>query len=520
MQKLSEFLTITKPREKVDVIELEFKDGEDAKSKINEAFLAPFRNELVVVRSADGTKVTLTISNEVASAIRTRAVEEAKGTIHRRVDGLGVKEATVSSRDEDVIIEVPGHRKSEFQQIQEIISQTARLEFKLLDDAANFFETISAQKDIPEGVQFDVENAPLGPGKSQPSFYARMEKLPHEKMEETLTRFREWARSLPVDPDHEIGFEKYYRVNEETSEYEPVGWRTYYLWSRAELTGDMVRDAQAQSDQSDTGFGAWHVMMTLSPRGAELFERVTEANVQKRFAIILDNQVESAPVIKEKIGGGQARISMGGGSVQQQLDDARKLELVLRSGKLAAPIALSNKQIIGASLGQDAIDDGLRAAALASVLGLALMFMWYRRAGLIANVGLTFNLLLQLAVLSMFSASMTLPGIAGLALTTGLTVDANVLINERIREEVRAGKGARAAVAAGYDRAFSAIFDGNVTMLIAALIMAQYGTGPIKGFAVTLIIGMLTNLFTGVTVTRLLFEFWVRGRRDVKLGLA
>ena len=147
------------------------------------------------------------------------------------------------------------------------------------------------------------------------------------------------------------------------------------------------------------------------------------------------------------------------------------------------------------------------------------MFLFYKRAGAIAVIAVFFNLLLQLTVLSMFSASMTLPGIAGLALTVGMAVDANVLINERIIEELKSGKGARAAVQLGYDRAFSAIIDGNATTLINAFVLAQYGTGPIKGFAVTLIVGMICNLFTGVVVTRLFFEFWVRGRRNVNLGM-
>jgi len=338
-------------------------------------------------------------------------------------------------------------------------------------------------------------------------------------MEEALKRFREWTATLEIDEDHEVGFGKIYEVNPDTEQYEPVGWRSYYLRAKAELTGDMVRDALAAADSSDTGMGGWYVNMTLGPVGAQLFEKITGENVKKRFAIILDGKVESAPVIQEAIGGGTARITMGGGGIQQQLEDARKLELVLRSGALPAPISPSNEQHIGPSLGSDSIDNGLRAGALGALLVLVLMFLSYRKAGFIANIAVLFNLVLQIAVLSMFSASMTLPGIAGLALTVGVAVDANVLINERIKEELASGKGARAAVAIGYDKAFTAIIDGNATTLIAGLILAQYGSGPIKGFAVTLIIGMLTNIFTGVVVSRLFFEFWVRGRRDTKLSI-
>jgi preprotein translocase subunit SecD len=431
---------------------------------------------------------------------------------------MGVKEASISTRDEDIIVEIPGSDERAFQEIRDIISQTARLEFKLLDDSVNFMEPFTTAEGLPEGVRFEIENAPLGPGKSQPNYYARIDALKGEPVEDALERFKAWTATLPVDEDHEIGFEKVYEYDEDKDQYDAVGWRTFYLRGKAELTGDMVRDAVAQADQSDTGFGQWYVLMNLTPRGSESFEEITEANVKKRFAIILDGKVESAPEIREKIGGGTARITMGAGGVQQQHKDAQKLELVLRSGALPAPISPSNEQRIGPSLGHDSIEQGLKAAGIGGILVLAMILLFYRRAGLIAAFAVFLNLALQLTVLSTFSASLTLPGIAGLALTVGMAVDANVLINERIREELAAGKAARSAVQLGYDKALSAIIDGNATTLISALILAQYGSGPIKGFAVTLIVGMICNLFTGVVVSRLFFEFWVRGRRDVKLG--
>jgi preprotein translocase subunit SecD len=520
MQKLSEFATVKKVRDNFDTIIVEFANPADSTAKINDDFLTVFLRELNLVRSADGKTVTFQIRNEVESTIRESAVRQAKQTIERRIDGLGVKEAAVLPRDEDIIIEIPGNDERAFADIRDTISQTARLEFKLLDDSSNFFEKYTTAEGMPEGVRFDIENAPLGPGKSQPNFFGRINRLKGESLEEALGRFKEWTASLPVDEDHEIGFEKVYEYDEDADIYEAVGWRTFYIWSKAELTGAEVREAYARADQTDTGFGQWYVLMELSPAGSQAFERITEQNVKKRFAIILDGRVESAPEIREKIGGGTARISMGAGGMQQQHKDAKKLELVLKSGALPAPISPSNEQRIGPSLGADAIDSGLKGASLGAIAVISLMFLFYRRAGFIAVTAVFFNLMLQLTVLSMFSASMTLPGIAGLALTVGMAVDANVLINERIREELRAGKSARAAVQVGYDRAFSAIIDGNATTLISAFVLAQYGTGPIKGFAVTLIVGMLCNLFTGVVVTRLFFEFWVRGRRNVNLGIS
>ncbi|MSP25066.1 MAG: protein translocase subunit SecD [Myxococcales bacterium] len=526
MAKLADKVKLHKPREQSDIITATFQDTADTTKALEDAFIAPFLRELTLLRGADGKAVTFRIRNEVGADVRDRAVQQAKETIHRRIDGLGVKEAAISVRDEDIIIEVPGNQEKEFDRIRELISETARLEFKLLDDAANFFEPIasSPEASLPVGMRFEVENAPLGLGegggqRSAPSYFARLNKLDGETIEETLKRMREWAATLQIDEDHEVGFGKVYEVNPDTEQYELVGWRTYFLKAKAELTGDMVRDALASSDQNDAGLGGWHVQMTMTPLGAERFEAITAANVKKRFAIILDAKVESAPVINEAIGGGTARITMGSGNLQQQLEDSRKLELVLRSGALPAPISLSNEQRIGALLGQDAIDDGIKAASVGGLLVVLFMFWQYRWSGGIASLAVAFNLLLQLAILAMFNASMTLPGLAGLALTVGMAVDANVLINERIREEVLAGKSARAAVSLGYDRAFSAIFDGNATTLIAGLIMAQYGSGPIKGFAITLIVGMATNLFTGVVATKLLFEWWVNSSRGMKLSI-
>ena len=205
---------------------------------------------------------------------------------------------------------------------------------------------------------------------------------------------------------------------------------------------------------------------------------------------------------------------MGAGDPETQLKNAEKLEMVLRSGALPAPITPSNESLIGPSLGADAIQKGAHRRARRSRASCSLfMIFYYRKAGFVADVAVLFNLLLQLAILASFSGTLTLPGIAGLALTIGMAVDANVLINERIREELRAGAALRAAVEAGYDKAFTAIVDGHVTIFISGLILAQYGTGPVKGFAVTLIIGIIASLFTGVFCTRLVFDWWVRGAK-------
>ena len=193
--------------------------------------------------------------------------------------------------------------------------------------------------------------------------------------------------------------------------------------------------------------------------------------------------------------------------------------MVLRSGALPAPITQSNESLIGPTLGEDAIHKGAIGAAVGSGLVLIFMILYSRTSGVVADLAVLFNLLLQMAVLASFSGTMTLPGIAGLALTIGMAVDANVLINERIREELRAGRSIRAAVEAGYDKAFSSIFDGHFTVFISGLILWQYGTGPVKGFAITLIIGIAASLFTGVFVTRLVFDWWARGAKVKRLSV-
>jgi preprotein translocase subunit SecD len=284
------------------------------------------------------------------------------------------------------------------------------------------------------------------------------------------------------------------------------------------VNGVNITDAQRAFDQRG-GVPEVYVAITFSPAGADRFEQITGDNINRRFAIILDDAINSAPVIRSKIGGGRASITMGAGDQDQQLKSAEKLEMVLRSGALPAPIQLSNESIIGPTLGEDAIGKGSTGALIGGALVLVFMVIYYRGSGFIADAAVLFNLLLQLAILASFSGTLTLPGIAGLALTIGIAIDANVLINERIREELRAKRSLRAAVEAGYDKAFSAIVDGHITMFISGLILAQYGTGPVKGFAVTLIIGIVASLFTGVFCTRLVFDWWVRGAKAKRLSI-
>lgn len=516
--KLREKVKLTAPRRPANELKIEVLGDADT-SKIDDRFLDRFRGDLTFSQSADKRTWDFRIKTESESQIRERAVAQAREIILRRVDELGLREAAVSTRDEDIIVEVPGEDEKSFATIRDIISQTARLEFKLLDDDTDFMGEVAKKvtpEQLPEGLEFLRENAPAGLDENGDQInnqitYAFLKKGEKETSQEALTRFKEWASTLEPPPDRELGFEMVYETNPDTLKESESGWRTYLLKSRAEITGDLVRDAAAVPDQGQGSLGGWHVALTFTDQGGRIFDRITSANVKRRFAIILDNRVESTPVILTRIAGGNASITLGSNDPDIQLRDARKLELVLRSGALPAPISPSNEQRIGPSLGRDSIRLGVEGALGGGLLVLVFMVMYYRRGGLIADVAVTMNLFLQLAVLASFSASMTLPGIAGLALTLGMSVDANVLINERIREELRAGKSPRAAVELGYSKALSAIVDGQLTTLISGVVLAQYGTGPIKGFAVTLIVGVTISIFTALVVSRVLFDLWVRG---------
>jgi preprotein translocase subunit SecD len=515
-EKLVEKVHISVPESAV--IRLKFTSPADV-TKIDERFEKKFLGELTESKGPGADEVSFKIKTDVESQIRDRAVNQARDTVARRIDELGLREFSLTVRDEDIIIEVPGKDQRTFDDIKEIIRKTARLEFKMVDDQTDFFGKIK-DDELPEGEGISIyqENAPDGPGKTTVTHFARIVKRENETMAECLGRFKKWASSLPVPDDHQVGFYPLNEYDPDTGKTTDIGWRSYYLFTRADVTGDYITDASVAQDQNN-GIGSYYVGISFSPAGADRFEEVTGANVGRRFAIILDDVVDSAPVIKTKIGGGRASITMGAGDPEKQLQDAHKLELVLRSGALPAPITPSNESLIGQTLGADAISLGVKGMVVGISLVLGFMAFYYRKSGVVADIAVLFNLFLQMAVLASLSATMTLPGIAGLALTVGMSVDANVLINERIREELRGGRTVRAAVEAGYNKAFASIFDGHVTVFISALILAQYGTGPVRGFAVTLIFGIMCSLFTGVFCTRIVFDWWVRGARVKRLSV-
>jgi preprotein translocase subunit SecD len=277
------------------------------------------------------------------------------------------------------------------------------------------------------------------------------------------------------------------------------------------MAGDVVADARVRPA---TDMEGPYVELVLNDRGARLFEKITGENVGRRLAIILDNMVYSAPTIRERIGGGRASIT---GSFD--IKEARDLAIVLRAGALPAPVSIAEERTVGPSLGKDSIDQGILSFAVGGALVLVFMAVYYKFAGVLADFAVTLNILFLLAALAIFEATLTLPGIAGIVLTVGMAVDANVLVSERMREELRLGKSARAAVEAGYERALPAIRDSNLTTFLSGLILFQFGSGPVKGFAVTLCAGIATTLFTAVFCTRVVYDYLIAQRRLTKLSV-
>ncbi len=286
----------------------------------------------------------------------------------------------------------------------------------------------------------------------------------------------------------------------------------YLVDAKPVVSGDQLVDANASADSDHPG--SWQVNFTLNSRGARTFARVTGENVGRFLAISLDGRISSAPVIQGKIPSGTGSIS--GNFTNNEASD---LALLLRAGALPVEVHIAEERTVGPSLGSDSIHAGINAALYGSLMVIIFILIYYRMSGVVTDLALIANILILMAVLAQFDLVLTLPGIAGIILTVGMAVDANVLINERIREELRKGKTIKAAVQAGYSNATRTIVDANVTTLIAGVILLWFGTGPIKGFAVTLSIGILSSMFTALVMTRVLMELIVKGKGHEKLSI-
>lgn len=298
------------------------------------------------------------------------------------------------------------------------------------------------------------------------------------------------------------------QVNKETGVETKI---PHLIKKRASLTGDSLLSAEVRIDQS---YNEPYVSITFDKQGARRFREITRENIKKRLAIVLDNSVYSTPVIQDEIAGGQAQITG-----RFSMEEARDLAIVLRAGTLPAPVVILEERDVGPSLGKDSIEKGIKSILIGGLFVVIFVGFYYKLSGIVADLALLLTIVILLGALAYFGASLTLPGIAGIILTVGMAVDANVLIFERIREELRIGKTVRAAVEMGFAKAFKTILDANVTTIIAALVLFQFGTGPLKGFAITLSIGVTASMFTAVFVSRVIFDTVLSLKKVKKLSI-
>ena len=442
-------------------ITLEAADA-DKLSKAAEAVTGTYVN--FGAQPASGNLQAFRLREGEIKRVKEAAISQALETIRNRIDQFGVAEPLIQRQGErEIVIQLPGIKEP--QRAVGLIGKTALLEFKLLD-----------------------EENPLG------------RQLPNSITPATEATFL--AETMPKVPEgDELIFERI-----ENKESGTVTKRPYLVKKRTLMTGDVLTDARVSIDQ----FNVAYVSITFDSTGAAAFERITGENIKKRLAIILDGSVYSAPVIQDRIAGGRAQITG-----QFTTQEANDLSIVLRAGSLPAPVKIVQNLTVGPSLGRDSIEKGVRATVIAGLLVMVFMGFYYRLSGAVADLALILNLIVLVGALAALNATLTLPGIAGIILTIGMGVDSNVLIFERIREELRQGKPVRLAVDAGYDKAFLTIVDSHVTTLITALVLFLFGTGPIKGFAVTLSLGIAINLFTALVGTKVVFDF-VNGRRKLE----
>lgn len=482
-------------------VTVKFANAEQGKL-LSEDFMNTFPN-LTKVETGTG-EFELRMGDTEIEQIQNNAVAQTVQTIRQRVNGLGVSEPSITRRGiSDIVVQLPGLKEKDVKRATKLIGQTAQLQFRMVDDAGtnNFFNQFRGQ--LPKGYKLRrIDGSYLSV--THPS-------------KDALAAFL----NPKLDEDHTIGFEFFpvYNDTERTDLDESRSYyKTYYIKKPIELNGQNVKDARVAIDQQ---FNKPYTAITFDVEGAKLFGELSANNVGKRMAIMLDDEVKSAPVFNEAIMGGSARISMGSMRSNAEIQaEAQDLVIALDHGALQAPMEKQFETVVGPSLGQDSIKSSTEALLLGSLLVILFMGFYYRGSGVISVVALIFNVIFIMACLALFGATLTLPGIAGIILTVGMAVDANVIIFERIREELYEGNRARDAIAAGYEKAFSAVMDANITTGIAGLVLLQFGSGPIKGFAVTLLVGIVCTIFSAVFISRLLFDLWVKGDKATKSELS
>jgi len=474
----------------------------------------------------------------------TEAVNRSLEILRNRVDEFGVSEPTIQKQGERrIIVELAGITNPA--RVRELLGKTALLEFRLLKDAEIVQRVASRINEYLEGKQAAADSLKAPEKEKAPvdTNVVKAEELFGKPVEEdtlqkdttkvdsaALAQERLFQEKLfflsPNDPqvllvpkENEARLRKVLEdpeiqkiIEQEAGDAELLVGKerpefpyipVYLVNKKSELTGETIVDARQQmgSSYDPSAIGKYEVSLTFNDEGARIFSRVTGANLGKRLAIILDRKVHSAPTIQAKIRDGRARITG-----LETLQEAQDLAIVLKAGALPAPLKLLEERTVGPSLGRDSVEKGTYSALMGLVLVALFMMVYYKFSGFVADIALLFNIIIVVGVMSYFHATLTLPGIAGIILTIGMAVDANVLIFERIREELDKGKTVWSSIETGYAKAFITILDANVTTLIAGVVLYNFGTGPVKGFALTLIIGITASMFTAIFVTRTIFE--------------
>ncbi len=438
-----------------------------------------FFNGNIRVTGEEGTRLQIALTTKLKTEIEEQSVKRSIEVIRNRIDEFGVTEPEIISQGSDrIVVQLPGVK--DIERAKDLIGQTAKLEFKMVND------------DIPmASVSAWVTKAKE----------AGIEYKKGDRLSVHVRKMNEFLKDeLPKDTV--LAFERVdSKIQSETPQLIP-----YVLEEVAKLTGEDLEDARVQFDQQQN---QPQVGFTLKSRGAKIFEQLTAESIGRRMAIVLDGNVKSAPNIQTRIPGGRGTITLGGQSYNKQLQEARDLSLVLRAGALPVQLDFLEQRTVGPSLGADSITKARYASIIGCILVFAFILAYYKVSGLFAIATLGINVMIVLAMLVGLEATLTLPGIAGIALTIGMAVDANIIIYERIREEIRKGVGFYKAVESGFDSAFWTIIDANITTALAGICLLNFGTGPIRGFAVTLLIGIFATVYTSYFVSKVFFEFYM-----------
>jgi len=478
-----------------------------------------------------GTYLVLEVDLEgIDSKDHQSTVDQALQIIRNRVDQYGVAEPSIQQEgDNRLVVQLPG--LPDVERATNLINKTAVLELKLVAQQGEIVSSIQKLDDVlkmriaspadttvvaEEGPAFleGVETSGTDEKEHPFSYYLRsFERGGVLVDKDDIPRLKTYLADPAVQAAIPRGYEYLWGADDiEYSEGARKGRVLYYVNSRVELSGKNLIDAEHEADQNRPG--SFRVAFKLDRTGGGQFARVTERNVGRQLATILDNQVFLAPVIENRIGTGSGVIT--GDFTAEEAND---IAILLRAGALPAAMKIVEERSVGPSLGQDSIDKGFRAGLWGFLAVIVFVVIYYRGSGLVATTALILNLVIVMAVMASRHATLTLPGIAGLILTVGMAVDANVLIYERIREELRGGAKVRRAIQSGYERAFSTILDANITTFITAVVLYIFGTGPIKGFAVTLALGILASMYTALLVTRAIFELFTMNRQPKKLSI-